>query len=115
VSVPVFFTKKGYFQAIKEGKKTVDVRRGRPLQGGTAVFLSGPHKLRMKIVGTETGKLADLIREDNFRLIVPWAGSLGDVLSVFNLLYFDVGGDFTAYYVAFFADSGKSEIVGGIS
>ncbi|MCW4024358.1 MAG: hypothetical protein NWF01_04895 [Candidatus Bathyarchaeota archaeon] len=112
--MPVFFTKKEYFQAIKEGKKTIDVRRGRPLQGGTAVFLSGPHKLRMKIVGLETGKLADLIREDNFRLIVPWAGSLRDVLSVLNLLYFGVDGDFTAYHVAFFADSGKSEMSGDI-
>jgi ASC-1-like (ASCH) protein len=112
--MPVFFTKKEYFQALKEGKKTIDVRRGRPLQGGTAVFLSGPHSLRMKVVGRETGKLADLIREDNFRLVVPWAVSLSDVLSCFNSLYLDVEGDFTAYYVAVWGSSGKSEIVDSV-
>jgi hypothetical protein len=47
--MPVFFTKKEYFQAIEQGKKTIDIRKGRPEQGGTAVLLSGPHTARMKI------------------------------------------------------------------
>jgi ASC-1-like (ASCH) protein len=98
--MPVFFTKKEYFQAIQQGKKTIDIRKGRPQQGGTAVFLSGPQTARMKIERRETGKLAEIVREDNFRLIVPWAGSLADVFSILQGFYGeDVEGDFTAYHV----------------
>jgi hypothetical protein len=108
--MPVFFTKKEYFQALKQGKKTVDIRRGRPKQGAFAAFLSGPHLLRMKITKKETGNLTVIVRADNFRLIVPWAASLGDVLAVFRGLYGgSVDGDFTAYYVVFSEDLGKSE------
>ena len=98
--MPVFFTKKEYFQAIQQGKKTIDIRKGRPQQGGTAVFLSGSQTARMKINRKETGKLAEIVREDNFRLIVPWAGNLADVFSILQGFYGeDVKGDFTAYHV----------------
>jgi hypothetical protein len=110
--VPVFFTKKEYFQALKQGKKTVDVRKGKPAQGSIAVFLSGPQVLRMKIACKENGKLADLVRVDNFRLIVPWANSLGEVIDLFGLLYrFGVEDIFTAYYVEPFGVENRSVII----
>jgi ASC-1-like (ASCH) protein len=113
--MPVFFTKKEYFQAIQQGKKTIDIRKGRPKQGGTAVFLSGPRKLRMKITGRETGKLADIVGEENFRFIVPWAGSLEYALAVLRGIYVgEDGDDFTAYHVAFLVDAGKSDELMGI-
>jgi ASC-1-like (ASCH) protein len=114
--MPVFLTKKEYFQAIQQGQKTIDIRKGRPMQGGTAVFLSGPLKMRMKIEKVETGKLAEVMREDNFRLILPLAASLMDAFFILRKIYGgDVEGDFTAYHVVFFGGgSGKSELVGQI-
>jgi hypothetical protein len=109
--MPVFLTKKEYFQAIQQGKKTIDIRKGRPLQGGTAVFLSGPHKLVMKIGKTETGKLAEILREDNYRLILPSAGSLVDAFVILRGLYGgDVEGDFTVYHVVSLGGLGKTEV-----
>ena len=53
-------TKKEVMLWIKNGTKTIDVRKGNPRRGETAVFLSGPNILRLKIVNKETGKLADI-------------------------------------------------------
>ncbi len=99
-SLPSFLAKKEVFEWLKQGKKTVDVRKGGRQDGNVAVFVSGPHRLSLRIISTESGKLTDLVREDNFKLVIPSAQSLGDALAYFGRLYSDCDGVFTAYTVA---------------
>lgn len=98
-SLPSFLAKKEVFEWLKQGKKTVDVRKGGPQRGDVAVFVSGPHRLSMNITAIESGKLTDVVREDNFKRVIPSAQSLGDALAYFGRLYSDCNGVFTAYTV----------------
>jgi hypothetical protein len=47
----------------------------------------------------ETGKLTDVLRTDNYKLVVPFAGSLEAALDFFCMLYGNTDGIFTAYHV----------------
>lgn len=97
--MPLFYAKKEVFQALKEGKKTIDIRKGNPKGGEFAVFQSGTEVLKLKIAEVKTGLLADLLRADNFLQIIPWAGSLDEALAYVFGLYPDCSGVFTAYYL----------------
>jgi hypothetical protein len=97
--LPLFFTKKEVFQWLIEGKKTIDIRKGNPHRGDTAVFQAGPKNLRMKIVRTQTGSLGEVVRQDNFGRIIPSAHDLGDAFVYVRGLYGGYDGVFTAYYV----------------
>jgi len=97
--VPLFRTKKEPFEWLKSGKKTIDVRKGNPCYGEVAVFLSGRNVLRMKILKKRTGKLTEIVRTDNFRLIVLSALVLDDAIAYLRELYADTDGVSTAYYV----------------
>ncbi len=98
--MPLFFTKKEVFQWLKEGKKTIDVRKGKPFRGEFAVFQAGPHTLRLRIVRRETGKLAEIVRPDNFRLVVPSALVVDEAIGYLQGLYVAYEGVFTAYHIA---------------
>ena len=74
--MPLFFAKKEVYAWLKEGKKTIDVRKGNVRQGEVAVFQCGDSYLRFPIVKKETGKLTEIIRPDNYKQIIPTAQSL---------------------------------------
>lgn len=98
--MPLLFTKKEMFEWLKMGKKTIDVRKGNPRRGEIAVFQSGPNVLRLKIVKKETGKLTEVLRSDNYRLVLPFVMTLGDALAYLQRLYDGYDDVFTAYYCA---------------
>ncbi len=97
--LPLFMTKKEVFQWLKQGKKTIDIRKGKPRRGAIAVFQSGPHAVRFKIVGAQTGSLAEVVRQDNFLRVIPSADDLGDAFVYLRRLYAGYDGVFTAYYI----------------
>jgi ASC-1-like (ASCH) protein len=97
--LPLFPAKKEVFAWIKEGKKTIDVRKGPARRGKVAVFQSGPSHLRLQIVKKETGKLTEVIRPDNYQSVIPSAKTFENALSYLRSLYGDEVGLFTAYYV----------------
>jgi ASC-1-like (ASCH) protein len=97
--LPLLRTKKEVYEWLKQGKKTIDIRKGKPLRGEIAVFEAGPHMLRLKIVRKESGRLLDLVRADNYRLIIPYAETLESAIDYLRNLYDDCDGIFTAYHV----------------
>ena len=98
--LPLFMTKKEVFVWLKDGTKTIDVRKGKPSRGETATFMSGPNLLRLPIVKKETGKLAEIIRPDNFKSVIPTAKTHIDALNYLQTLYQTSEGTFTAYHVS---------------
>ena len=98
--MPLLFAKKEVFLWLKEGKKTIDVRKGAPRQGDSAIFQSGPFSLTRKILKIETGQLSEVVRGDNFQQVIPSAASLDDAIVYLNRLYSDYNGVFTAYYLS---------------
>ncbi len=97
--MPLFRTKKEPFEWLMTGKKTIDVRKGDSYDGEVAVYLSGRKVLRMRIVKKETGMLAQVVRVDNFRLVIPSAGTVENAIAYLRDLYVGYEGVFTAYYV----------------
>ena len=97
--MPLFRTQKEPFEWLKSGKKPIDVRKGTPKNGEIAVYLSGRNVLRMKILKKQTGKLTEVVRSDNFRLVIPSALVLDDAIIYLRGLYFGYDDVFTAYYV----------------
>jgi ASC-1-like (ASCH) protein len=107
--LPFFLAKKEVFEWLTQGKKTIDVRKGDSKPGEIAVFQSGPHALRLKIVKTESGRLTEVLRSDNFKQVIPSAVALGDAVDYLRGLYGGVyDGVFTAYYVVPLVVSEKS-------
>jgi ASC-1-like (ASCH) protein len=92
--------KKEVFEWLKSGQKTVDIRRGKPRQGDRVLFVSGPHKLEMRVIARQSGALGDLIRADNFKKIIPSAGSVDEAVAYLRGIYGDVDGMFTAYFIS---------------
>ena len=98
--MPLFRAKKEVFEWIKQGRKTIDIRKGKPHRGEIAFFQSGPHSIKMKIIRKETGQLTDVVRQDNFRSVIPVARDLGEAVAYLCGIYGgDGGGVFTAYYL----------------
>ena len=98
--MPLLYARKEVFEWLKQGKKTIDVRKGSPRLGEIAVFQSGPNILRLKIVKKESGQLMDILRLDNYRAVIPSAMQLGDAVDYLRGIYGVYDGVFTAYYVA---------------
>ena len=90
---------KEIFLWLKDGRKTKDVRKGSGRQGEFAYFLSGPYKLKLKILKRESGSLEELVRLDNYWRIIPSAGSLDEAIDYFRNLYGGCDGVFTSYYL----------------
>ena len=99
-NLPLFRTKKEAFKWLTSSKKTIDVRKGNPYRGEVAVYLSGRKVLRMRIVKRETGRLSEVVRSDNYRLVIPSALVIDDALVYLRGLYDGYDGVFTAYYIA---------------
>ena len=97
--MPVFRTKKEAFEWLRNGKKTIDVRKGEPCRGENAVYLSGRNVLRLKITKREMGWIEEIVRSDNYRLIIPSAGTVEEAVAYLRRLYDGYEGVFTAYHV----------------
>jgi ASC-1-like (ASCH) protein len=97
--LPVFRIKKEAFEWLKIGEKTIDVRKGDPFRGEIAVYLSGRKVLRMKITKREMGRLEEVVRSDNYRLVIPSAVTVEGAVAYLRQLYDSYDGVFTAYYV----------------
>lgn len=91
--------KKEIYAWLKDGRKTIDVRKGHGRNGDIAVFQCGSSHLRLPIIKRETGKLTEVIRKDNYRQVIPTAESLEDALCYLRMLYGLDSGIFTAYYL----------------
>ena len=98
--LPLLRIKKEVFIWIKEGKKTIDVRKGKPYRGDVAYFFSGPYRLQLRIIRKETGRLTDLVHLDNFKRVIPCAETPIEAIKYLRRLYGDYEGVFTAYYVS---------------
>jgi ASC-1-like (ASCH) protein len=96
----MLLAKKEVFQWLLEGKKTIDVRKGNPRLGEFAVFASGSRMLKLRIVKTQTGKLNEIVRPENFRQVVPSAANIDDAYAYLCNIYGSCEGFFTAYTVA---------------
>jgi hypothetical protein len=100
LNLPMFLAKKEVFEWLSQGQKTIDVRKGTLKPGEIAFFQSGSHALRLKIVKTESGRLTEILRLDNYKAVIPPAVQLGDAFDYLRGIYGDCDGVFTAYYVA---------------
>jgi ASC-1-like (ASCH) protein len=98
-NLPLFRTKKEAFEWLTSGKKTIDVRKGKPYCGEVAVYLSGRKVLRMKVIERESGRLEEVLRSDNYQSVIPTALTVDEALSYLRKLYKGCEGVFTAYYV----------------
>jgi ASC-1-like (ASCH) protein len=98
--LPLFMAKREVFAWLKAGAKTIDVRKGPAWKGDVAVFQCGNHYLELPIVKKETGKLTDVIRQDNYLLVIPTAKSLEEALYYLQRIYGVENGVFTAYHLA---------------
>jgi hypothetical protein len=97
--LPLFLAKKEVFEWLRAGNKTIDVRKGKPQHGETAVFLSGSRSLRLKIIETESGNLRNIVREDNYRWVIPTAENLDGAIAYLCQIYGGDDGVFTAYHL----------------
>ena len=98
--MPWFTVKKELYTWIKDGKKSVEIRKGSASRGEIAVFQSGPRNLRLKIVKKETGVLREIVRPENFKKIIPVAKNVEETIGYISGLYGTDLGLFTAYYVS---------------
>jgi ASC-1-like (ASCH) protein len=80
--MPLFKTKREFFNRIKRGQKTIDIRREEAWKGDTAVIQCGLDILQLTIIKKETGNLGEIVTEDNYRAIIPLAISLERRLSI---------------------------------
>jgi len=91
--------KKEVFEWVKSGQKTVEVRRGSARKGEEAVFQCGSHILRLQIAKKETGRLAEIVRQDNFKAIISTANSQDETIRCIQSLYGTTERVFSAYYL----------------
>ena len=92
--------KKEVFAWLKAGIKTIDVRQGDARDGDTAFFQCGINCLEVQIVKRETGKLNEVITQDNYKQVIPTAKNVEDALGYLRKIYtLDDNGVFTAYYL----------------
>ena len=97
--LPLFLAKKEVFRWVKTGEKTIDVRKGEAQQGETAIFLSGANKLKFQITKKESGRLTEIVTDENYKSVIPPAKSLEEALGYLRDLYGSDEGVFTAYHL----------------
>ena len=102
--MPLLFAHKDVFDWLRQGKKTIDVRKGKGRKGDEAIFQCGSKILRLRILKRESGQLREIVRLDNFRQVIPSATNLEDAINYFSLIYRDCADIFTAYYLEETAD-----------
>jgi len=94
----LFLVKKEVFEWIRTGQKTIELRKGIARQGDKAVFQRGRGILRGIIVKKEIGSLTDVLRQDNYKRIIPIAHGLEEAITSFKGLCGTVEGRFTTLF-----------------
>ncbi len=98
--MPLLWVKREVYDWIKNGQKTIDIRKGKPRKGSFVKILCGRNPiLKFEIVKRETGKLSELIRQDNFKSVIPTALSMQDSQNYLERIYGKHEGVFSAYYL----------------
>ncbi len=97
--MPLFLTRKEVYNWLKEGKKTIEIRKGKPSQGNTATFQTGKNHLRFTITKKETGKLTDLLTPNNYTQIIPTAQNRQQALNYIHQIYGTTQETYTAYHL----------------
>ena len=90
--ISLFMVKKEVFEWVRTGQKTIELRRGKAKEGDNAVFQSGRKILRGKIVKKEEGSLTDVLKQDNYKDIIPIAHSLEEAIAYLKNLYGTIDG-----------------------
>jgi len=86
---------------IRNGQKSIELRKGKCKNGDDAVFQCGSKILRGKIIIKEEGTLKDLLRPGNYKKIIPIANNFEEAVTYLKKIYGNVDGIFTAYTVKF--------------
>jgi len=68
------------------------------LIGDVILFQCGRSILRRKIIEKDEGKLTDVLRQDNYKNIIPSANTLEEAINYIKKLYGTTEGIFSAYY-----------------
>ncbi len=98
--MPLFRAKREVFAWLESGAKTIDVRKGNPKKGSTAVFQSGTSCLELPIIKWEAGTLEKVITLENFRSVIPTARTLEEARGYLRRIYLSSDdGVYTAYYL----------------
>lgn len=96
--MPTFRTKKQVYEWIKSGKKTIELRSGRPREGADITFLSGRgESVKGCILKRKEGKLDDVLNSVTYSRIVPTAKSLEEAFVFIKSIYPFTEGIFTTY------------------
>ncbi len=96
--MPMFRTKKIVHGWIKSGEKTIELRKGRPIDGDNIIFLSGRgEKAIARIIARNEGTLEEVLNETTYKKIVPTAKNLAEALSFIAEIYPSAEGVFTTY------------------
>jgi len=99
-NTPLFMVKKEVFEWVKTGQKTIELRRGKAKAGDRAIFQCGRNILRGIIISKDEGNLLALLRNLNFKDIIPTANSIEEATAYIKKLYGTIDGTFTAYRFA---------------
>ena len=92
--------KKEVFAWLKSGAKTIEVRKGNPRKGSTAVFQSGASYIELPIIKWEAGMLEEVITSENFRSVIPTARTLEEARGYLRKIYLSNNeGVYTAYHL----------------
>jgi len=96
-ATPLFMVKKEVFEWIKTGQKTIELRKGKAKAGDHAVFQCGRSILRGEIISKNEGMLSTLLRNLDFKEVIPSANSIEEAIAYIRKLYGTPDGTFTAY------------------
>jgi ASC-1-like (ASCH) protein len=96
--MPAFLTKKQVYEWIRTGEKTIELRKGRPLNGDCIVFLNGQKQcVKGRILRRQEGALHEVLHAGTYRRIVPTAKNVDEALAFVRQIYPLTDGTFTAY------------------
>jgi ASC-1-like (ASCH) protein len=96
--MPAFLTKKQVYDWITAGEKTIELRSGKSLNGGTITFLSGRRQtVKARILKKREGKLPEVLNAETYTKIVPTAKSLDEAVAFMKQIYDSTDGVFTTY------------------
>jgi ASC-1-like (ASCH) protein len=99
--MPLFMVKQEVFDWVKNGYKTIEVKKGKQMAGEKAVYTCGSQRLRGKIIKKQEDTLKELFRLNDYKKIIPTANSPEEAEAYFKKLYEDTTGIFSAYTIEF--------------
>lgn len=96
--MPMFRVKKEVYEWIKNGDKTIELRRGTSRKGDAVTILNGKGKfMKGRILRKQEGKIDDLLNMATYKRIVPTAKNIDEALTFIRQIYPSLDGTFTTY------------------